>query len=97
MTNLVVDWTKNNRFEEFVELEKNVKSYVENNFPFITLERDNYHSNTSIVLEHYPYENIISSCVRFAISASDKAFHPLSPVIVEPLLRHFATRTPTQQ
>jgi hypothetical protein len=72
MTNLVVDWTKNNRFEEFVELEKNVKSYVENNFPFITLERDNYHSNTSIVLEHYPYENIISSCVRFAISASDK-------------------------
>lgn len=72
MKNLVADWAKNNRFEEFVELERNVKSYVEKNFPFITLERDNYHSNTSILLEHYPYENIISSCVRFAISASDK-------------------------
>eukprot|EP00985_Skeletonema_marinoi_P018902 scaffold10698_cov213-Skeletonema_marinoi.AAC.9 len=69
MKNLVADWAKNKRFDEFVELERNVKSYVEKNLAFITLDRDNYHSKKSILLEHYPYENIISSCVRFAISA----------------------------
>ncbi len=72
MKKLVADWAKNKRFDEFVELERNVKSYVEKNLPFITLDRDNNHTNSSVLLEHYPYENIISSCVRFAISAPDK-------------------------
>ena len=76
MKKLVSDWAKTKRFDEFVELERNVKCYVEKNLPFITLERENYHSKKSILLEHYPYENIISSCVRFAISASDSADSP---------------------
>ena len=67
MKKLVADWAKNKRFDEFVELERNVKSYVEKNLPFITLDRGNYHTKNSILLEHYPYESIISSCVRFAI------------------------------
>ena len=67
MKKLVADWAKSKRFDEFVELERNVKSYVEKNLPFITLDRDNYHTKNSILLEHYPYESIISSCVRFAI------------------------------
>lgn len=70
---LVADWAKSKRFDEFVELERNVKSYVEKNLPFITLEgEDAYHTKSSVLLEHYPYETIISSCVRFAITACDK-------------------------
>lgn len=70
---LVADWAKNKRFDEFVELERNVKSYVEKNLPFITLDReDDNHTKSSVLLGHYPYESIISSCVRFAITAPDK-------------------------
>lgn len=73
MKMLVADWAKNKRFDEFVELEMNVKSYVEKNLPFITLDReDNNHTKSSVLMEHYPYESIISSCVRFAISTPDK-------------------------
>ena len=72
MKKLVADWSKNRRFDEFVELERNVKSYVEKNLPFIILDRDNDHTKTSILLEHYPYESIISSCVRFAITAPER-------------------------
>ena len=72
MKKLVADWAKNKRFDEFVELERNVKSYVEKNLPFIILDRDNHHTKTSILLEHYPYESIISSCVRFAITAPER-------------------------
>mmetsp|Transcript_15668 Transcript_15668/g.25751 ORF Transcript_15668/g.25751 Transcript_15668/m.25751 type:complete len:295 (-) Transcript_15668:83-967(-) len=64
MKNLVADWARNKRFDEFVELERNVKSYVEKNLPFITLDRCNYHTKNSILLEHYPYESIISSCAE---------------------------------
>ena len=72
MKKLVADWAKNKRFDEFVELERNVKSYVEKNLPFIILDRDNDHTKNSILLEHYPYETIISSCVRFAITAPER-------------------------
>ena len=69
MIKLVADWTKNKRFDEFVELEKNVKSYVDNNLPWLRLEAVN-HSNESILMQHFPYENIISRFVRYSISAS---------------------------
>lgn len=72
MKKLVADWAKNKRFDEFVELERNVKSYVEKNLPFIILDRDNDHTKNSILLEHYPYETIISSCVRFAITTPER-------------------------
>src|SRR5210317_1605865 len=69
MKKLVADWAKNKRYDEFVELEKNVKSYVDKNIPWLRLETVNY-SNESILMQHFPYENIISNFVRYSISAS---------------------------
>lgn len=69
MIKLVADWANNKRFDEFVELEKNVKSYVDNNIPWLRLETVN-HSNENILMQHFPYENIISRFVRYSISAS---------------------------
>ena len=72
MNNLVSDWSENKRFEDFVELESNVQGYVEKNSSFITLERTNNQSKESLILEHFPYELIISNCIRYAISAPKK-------------------------
>lgn len=70
MKKLVADWTKNRRFEEFLELERNVKSYVDNNLPFIKLEKESYLTKEGILIQFFPYESIISSLVRFSVSFS---------------------------
>lgn len=85
MNDLVADWTQKKRFEDFIELESNVRAYVNKNLIDLTCEYDHRartkneweRGDQSVALSdrmrfsHFPYESVINSAVRDAISGTD--------------------------
>ena len=87
MEALVADWTQNDRWDDLIELESNVRMYVDKNLPFLTMnwkedrnDRDSegevsmamqsIMTSDRVRMELFPYETIISSAVRAAISGN---------------------------
>lgn len=81
MKALVDDWTENNKWNSFVELENNVRAYVNNNLPFLILKwkkgeielvggNEGMQLSDRIRINHFPYEQVILSAAKHAISGS---------------------------
>ena len=79
MTALVHDWIKQNKWNQLMELESNVKLYVQNNLPFLVLSWKNeqkgfYDDNAGMQLSdrirmsHFPYERVVLAIAKHAIS-----------------------------
>lgn len=82
MDALVSDWQKDGRWDNLLELENNVRNYVDKNLPYLSLsfeDEDEMYDRTDggmpsmklvdrIRLDHFPYETIISGAVKHAIS-----------------------------
>ena len=79
MKALVNDWVKGNKWSSFVELEENVRSYVNNNLPFLApmwkTEKggrvrinDGMQLADRVRMNYFPYEQIISAATKHAIS-----------------------------
>lgn len=80
MSDLVKDWTEKNR--SFVELERNVRSYVEKNLTDLRIinrerveewERDDRLRGALglqgyLLVKHFPYEKVVTSAIQHAIS-----------------------------
>ena len=80
MSDLVNDWTDKKR--SFVELERNVRSYVAKNLTDLTIinrerleewERDDQVRRAVgledyIIIKHFPYEKVVTSAIQHAIS-----------------------------
>lgn len=79
MSALVDDWMKQNKWSQFSELESNVRSYVQNNLPFLVSswkkEQKGFHDDNAgmqlqdrIRMCHFPYEQVVSAVTKHAIS-----------------------------
>ena len=77
---LVDEWIKSNKWSAFVELEGNVRAYVNNNLPFLVVKwRKNEFQvddismkwieySDRIRINHFPYEQVITAAAKHAIS-----------------------------
>ena len=77
MDALVEDWVENNRWDDFIELERNVKSYVDKNLMDLCDNNPEHRegSEESVTLldhvlrsYHFPYEAIITKAVHHALA-----------------------------
>eukprot|EP00956_Cyclotella_meneghiniana_P027720 scaffold62827_cov64-Cyclotella_meneghiniana.AAC.3 len=81
MKALVDDWTETNKWGSFVELEDNIRAYVDNNLPFLIMKwkkgeielvggNEGMQLSDRIRIHHFPYEQVILTAAKHAISGS---------------------------
>lgn len=73
MEKCVSDWMRKSRWDDLIELESNLRMYLDKNMPFIELDHDSHDSESDLAfhdqlrLKLFPYELIIRKIIADAI------------------------------